>query len=280
MGKKNSKEAKALRKAKVQSKRNKFNNPVPRPKEYVKHFGYVPNEPRFYNAAIAWSNSQMNLALRTKEQIVSYVKEGIEEGYVNPIGTRSGKQVVYVSCFRTGDYSVSTESNGLFFDCSNAKEEKSYYALRHVEDFGSSCGESFDNKNFELNAPFFFQLNTFMIPVDNLDSLPEKAPTNEELIALGKQDESVQAMNELELDNLLCASNESTLRENYEFNENGLIIEEFNGEDGEVLYQPKKKEETWLKCTLSMPFMVVDKGIMFPQKEQMETYNIHNGGAN
>lgn len=280
MGKKNSKEAKALRKAKVQSKRNKFNNPVPRPEEYVKHFGYVPNEPRFYNAAIAWSNSQMNLALRTKEQIVSYVKEGIEEGYVKPIGTRSGKQVVYISCFRTGNYSISNEVNGMTFNCSSAEEEKSFYAIRHIEDIGSGYGLSFDNKKFELNAPFYFPLNTFMVPVDSLDKLPDKAPTDKELVALGKQDESVQAMNEHELDNLLCASNESELRENYEFNENGLIIEEFHGEDGEILYQPKKKEETWLKCTLSMPFMVVDKGIIFPQKEQMETYNIHNGGAN
>ena len=56
-------------------------------------------------------------------------------------------------------------------------------------------------------------------------------------------------MTEEELDNYIADIPESNLREHYVFEEGGLVIDEFKGETGITLYQPRKDrrklEESW-----------------------------------
>ena len=59
MSKKNSREAKLLRKEKYAQKRARFNDPCPKPDDYVRHYGYIHNEPYFHNSAIAWDMARL-----------------------------------------------------------------------------------------------------------------------------------------------------------------------------------------------------------------------------
>ena len=53
MSKRNSKEAKE-RRQKYLAKQERFNNPVAKPEQdYIQHYGFVPNDPYFENAAVA-----------------------------------------------------------------------------------------------------------------------------------------------------------------------------------------------------------------------------------
>ena len=54
MSKRNSKEAKAERRQKYLAKQDRFSNPVAKPEQdYIHHYGFVPNDPFFENAAVA-----------------------------------------------------------------------------------------------------------------------------------------------------------------------------------------------------------------------------------
>jgi hypothetical protein len=255
MSKRNSKEAKQQRRKNYEEKQSRFSNPCPHPeKDYLRHFGYVPNEPFFHNAAVAACDSKMKVAMRTKEQLIDYV----ENHDLKPMGTRSGKGIFHISLFKTADYKI-TKSDGEQWYVSEkpqSKVEKSYYIIR--ENIGRIHGQEFDENEWKRENPFYEQLNTFMVPAENIKNLPDLAPTDEELIAIGKEDEAVQPLNEMELDQLLSQSKEYALRENYMFNDDGLIIDEFKGEGGETYYQPRKKDKSWLHCVFSTPFIIKD----------------------
>ena len=281
MGKKNSKEAKLLRREKINAKRKEksslYADPCPRPdSEYLKHYGFVPNINFFRNAAVAWSSADMNIALRTKQQVIDYVKEGS----VELLGTRSGQKVVYISLFKTGDYKSTGSKYNPTMD-THCDNEKAYYMVRHPEHLCSSVNGKPDMEVFRLYCPFFDKVNTFMVPVDRMEELlTDKAATTEELVAIAKWDEAVQPLNEQELDNLLGSFEEHMLREYYEFNENGLIIEEFLSEEGETMYQPKKKDSTWEQAITAFPFMVNGNSIVVPRPKAIKTFSLLSGEAN
>ena len=278
MSKRNSKEAKQQRRKKYEEKQLRFANPCPHPeKDYLRHFGYVPNEPFFHNSALAVCNSKMKVAMRTKEQLLDYV----ENHDIKSLGTRSGKSVFHISLFKTADYKISRNDGEHAYVSAKPQSEveKSYYIIR--ENIYRINGDEFDEKEWERENPFYEQMNTFMIPVENIKDLPELAPTDEELIAIAKQDEAVQPLNEMELDQLLSQSNEYALREHYVFNDDGLIIEEFKGENDETYYQPKKTDKTWLHCIFCTPFVIKDGvlGVCNLQKS-MGTKNINTNILN
>lgn len=267
MSKKNNKEAKQLRRADLLKKRDKFNNPCPRPEtEYLKHFGYVPNEPFFHNSAVAWDTPDMKLCLRTKQQLIDYVKEGKVEGVI----TRSGKEVVHLSLFKTGEnYS---RANGFM----NIKGKgKAYYMVRHANTLSVINGEQ-KSSDWSVYNPFYNTVNTYCVPLDELENvLTDEEPTDEERIAIGKMDEAVQALTEEELDRLLASAKEANLREFYEYENGELIIDIFTTPNGTPLYQPRKKDKTWLACVRVLPFMVEQDAIIVPSPQM--TQNIYNG---
>ena len=89
MSKRNSPEAKAERRQKYLAKQNRFSNPVAKPEQdYIHHYGFVPNDPYFENAAVAINQPDMKAVFRTKQQLQEY----IETGNVDELlCTRSGK---------------------------------------------------------------------------------------------------------------------------------------------------------------------------------------------
>ena len=264
MGKKNSPEAKALRREKVAAKRNAFSNPVERPTDCLRHFGFIPNEDFFKHSAIAWDTPDMKLAMRTKANLI----QCREEGLLNECMGRTGEDgFVYLSFFRTGDYEMSKMYGKHSFKIADMSdtEDDIYYIYRPTEWFGSHIGKAPSSKDERaIHLPFMNMGNTIMCPISKLDELPEKGFSDEDNIKWGKVDESVSPLNEKELDILLANSNEVALRENYVFNEDGLVIEEFAGNalwKGETFYQPKKKDEIWKSCFQPFPFKLTSSGI-------------------
>ena len=86
--------------------------------------------------------------------------------------------------------------------------------------------------------------------------LPDGEPTDEELIIqIGKHDESLSPLTEDEVDEYLASAKEANLRNAFEFNEDGLIIDEFPTPSGECFYQPRKKDKTWLSAVYVLPTM-------------------------
>ena len=252
MGKKNSPEAKVLRRQKIQMKRQKFGNPCPAPKELIAHIGYVPNIPFFSNAAVAWDKQDMKIALRTKEQLIKYYKDGnCQECH----GSRLGKGgMLYLSFFKTGDYKVASKHGQPLLD-TGSKSERIFYMIRHPEHFTRSNPSQFDQNKFNTWCPFYSQFNTILVPVGKLKDLPDCNPSPEELIEFAKLDEAQTALTEQELDELLACANEYSLREYYEFNEHGLVIDEFLTDQGETLYQPRKTMESWAVAFAAFPFI-------------------------
>ena len=282
MSKKNSAVAKRERREKLMEKRNKFSNPVERPDDCLRHFGFVPNEDFFKHAAIAWCDDDMKLALRSKKNLLQCREEGLLDG----CGGRAVSDFIYLSFFRTGNYD-ETNVNAYgrsFFSMKDIQDnkDKMYYIYRPIEYIAHLMGRK--NHSSEVrkkHMPFYHPSNTIMFPLDKLEELPDKGFTREKLIDMAKWDERVSPLNEVELDNLLANSKESALRENYIFNEDGLVIEEFAGvgkHKGETFYQPKKKDETWERCFTPHPFKVVPSGIAVADYAAThKTINIHNG---
>ena len=258
MGKKNSPEAKALRRAKVAAKRNAFSNPVERPADCLRHFGFIPNEDFFKNAAVAWDTPDMKLALRTKANLIQCRDEGLLKECMGRTGEDG---FVYLSIFRTGDYKRMTQT-GFHLEDLNDDEDEIYYIYRPMEYFGAAIGEKqITDEEREIYLPFYNQGNTIMCPLSKLEELPDKGFSKEDIIKWGKIDESVSPLNEKELDNLLANANEVALRENYVFNDDGLVIEEFVGNKGwggKTFYQPQKKDEIWEYCLRITPFKITN----------------------
>lgn len=274
MSKRNSKEAKQQRRKKYEEKQLRFSNPCPHPeKDYLRHFGYVPNEPFFHNAAVAACDSRMKVAMRTKEQLIDYV----ENHDIKPIGTRSTKGGFYISLFKTADYKITGNDGENWYMSFEPQSgvEKSYYIIR--ENIGRFYGEDFDETKWRRENPFYDQMNTYMVSKEQLKDLPDLAPTDEELIAIGKADEAHHPMNEQELDRFLSQSKEHALRHNYEFNDDGLIIDEFKGRDGKEYYQPRKTNKSWLHCVLSAPFIIKDGALVVCNIS--ETYATNNANT-
>jgi len=271
MSKRNSKEAKQQRREANMWKKTKFSNPCPKPENgYYKHFGYIPDEPYFHNSAVAWNTPDMRLSLRTKQQLLEYVKEGNVEAML----TRSGKPVVYLSFFKSSeDYKIK---NGMM---NVSAKGKAYYMVRHFKLSCSLMGvKTPKREDWRISNPFFSKLNTYMVPIDELETLlTDDEPTDEERIAIGKCDEAVQALNEEELDRLLASANEAQLREHYEYHNGEPIIDTFISEKGETFYQPRKKDSTWLKCVSVLPFMIEGTSFIIPAAEAVESQNIHTG---
>tara|TARA_B100000965_G_scaffold265090_1_gene223896 strand:+ start:771 stop:1595 length:825 start_codon:yes stop_codon:yes gene_type:complete len=272
MSKKNSREAKLLRREKLAKKRAKFNNPCPIPNDYGKYWGYIPNEHYFRNSAFAWNKTDCRFALRTKEQLVEYSNSEETDWLVG----RNGKAINYVSVFHTGEdkdnllkpKNIYTEQED--YDYS---QQKYYYLLREINHFGAFVGQNRKTqKEWESKNPFYNSLNTFCLTKKDIKKLPSFRTNHSEITQLAKKDEAYNAFTEEELDNFLANTAEINLREHYVFEEGGLVIEEFKGEKGITLYQPKKKEETWKNMGVSIPFHITDKGIAVAQ---METKNIN-----
>ena len=261
MGKKNSPEAKALRRAKVAAKRNAFSNPVERPNDCLRHFGFIPNEDFFKNAAVAWDTPDMKLALRTKANLIQCRDEGLLKKCMGRTGEDG---FVYLSIFRTGDYKRMTQTHFHLEDL-NDDEDEIFYIYRPLEYLGAAIGQKqITDEERATYLPFYNQGNTIMCPLSKLEELPDKGFSKEDIIKWGKIDESVSPLNETELDNLLANSNEVALRENYVFNDDGLVIEEFVGNKGwggETFYQPKKKDETWASCLRITPFKITHNSL-------------------
>lgn len=244
---------------------------APKPEHgYYKHFGYIPDEPYFHNSAVAWNTPDMRLSLRTKQQLLEYVKEG----NVETLMTRSGKPVVYLSIFKSSE-DYKTE-NGMM---NVSAKGKAYYMVRHKKLSCSPMGEKTPKReDWRISNPFFSTQNTYMLPIDELETLlTDDEPTDEERIAIGKRDEAVQALNEEELDRLLASANEALLREHYEYDNGEPIIDTFISEKGETFYQPRKKDSTWLSCVLVLPFKIEGTTLIVPAAEEMVSQNIHTG---
>lgn len=267
MGKKNSPEAKALRRAKVAAKRNAFSNPVERPNDCLRHFGFIPNEDFFKNAAVAWDTPDMKLALRTKANLIQCRDEGLLKECMGRTGEDG---FVYLSIFRTGDYKRMTQTHFHLEDL-NDDEDEIYYIYRPMEYLGAAIGKKqITDEERATYLPFYNKGNTIMCPLSKLEELPDKGFSKEDIIKWGKIDESVSPLNEKELDNLLANANEVALRENYVFNDDGLVIEEFVGNEGwggETFYQPQKKDETWEHCLNITPFKITHKGLFVGQMD-------------
>ena len=61
--------------------------PIPTPEEYIKHIGFVPNDPFFYNSAIAGDLNGQDFAFRTKTQLLDYVET--QDFFLKKVGTKS-----------------------------------------------------------------------------------------------------------------------------------------------------------------------------------------------
>ena len=263
MSKKNSREAKLLRKEKYAKKRARLNDPCPKPEEYVRHYGFIPNEPYYRNSAIAWDTPDCHFAFRTKDQLVEYANRKKTDW----ITTRSGALVNYVSVFHTGEdtdnlmkeFNVFTKDKD--FDYSS---QQYYYLLRDLDTLCSHIGEKRTKewqKKWEANNPFYTSVNTFCLSKEDINNLPTFRTDHSEIIHISKKDEEYNGLNDDELDNLIAGISETTLREKYVYEEGGLVIDEFIGKNGQTLYQPKKKEETWELCGVSLPFHLIKNGI-------------------
>jgi hypothetical protein len=252
MGKKNSPEAKMLRRQKIQAKRQKFADPCPTPKELVAHMGFIPNIPFFKNAAVAWNEENMKIALRTKEQLIEYFEDGnCRESFGSRLG---GGGMLYISFFKTGNYKF-TQKHGQSVMNGEGVDERMFYMVRHLEHISRPNPSEFDHKKFKTWCPFYSQGNTVIVPVSKLKDLPDHNPTTEELIEFAKLDEAQTALTEQELDELLASANEHALREFYEFTEHGLVIDEFLTDKGETLYQPRKTLKSWSLVFCAIPFI-------------------------
>ena len=108
--------------------------------------------------------------------------------------------------------------------------------------------------------------------MEDIQNLPNVRSNFEEITELAKLDEKYNAMTEEELDNLIADIPEVNLREYYEFEEGGLVIDEFEAEGGLTLYQPRKKAETWKSVGVSIPFHLTKTGIGMAK---FETQNIN-----
>ena len=262
MSKKNSPEAKILRQQLIKDKRQKTSDPCPHPRELIQHIGFIPNIPFFKNAAVAWDDQDIKIALRTKGQLIEYFQDGYcTEMFGSRLG---GEGMLYLSFFRTGNYKV-TQIHGQsgMMDCEDV-DERVFYMVRHMEHIARSNPSSFNYKKFKTWCPFFIKYNTLFVPISKLKDLPDNNPTTEQIIKFAKHDEAQTALTEQELDELLASANESALREFYEFNEHGLVIDEFTNEKGETLYQPRKTLESWSRVFQPIPFIAAKTRFIIP----------------
>ena len=96
MSRRNSKEEKARRRLENAWKKDRY-VPIPKPEEYIKHIGFVPNDPFFYNSAIAGDLNGQDFAFRTKTQLLDYVET--QDFFLKKVGTKSGDTCIEISCY-------------------------------------------------------------------------------------------------------------------------------------------------------------------------------------
>ena len=149
-------------------------------------------------------------------------------------------------------------------------------SLQYFKDYSGVIGVKRNKKaakEWEVKNPFHNTLNTFCLTMEDIQNLPNVRSNFEEITELAKLDEKYNAMTEEELDNYIADIPESNLREHYVFEEGGLVIDEFKGETGITLYQPRKTEESWKRVGISIPFHLPKSGGI--GMGRIETFNLN-----
>jgi len=165
-----------------------------------------------------------------------------------------GGRILHLSFFKTGNYKFAQKHGQSVLNGEGA-DERILYMVRHLEHVARPNPSAFDHEKFNTWCPFYAQINSVFVPVGKLKDLPDQNPTTEELIEFAKLDEAQTPLTEQELDELLASANEHALREFYEFNEHGLVIDEFLTDKGETFYQPRKTLESWSRVFAPIPFI-------------------------
>ena len=275
MSRKNSREEKARRRLENAWKLDRY-SPIPTPDEYISHIGFVPNDPFFYNSAVASIINGQQFAFRTKNQLVDYVNT--QDFWTKECLTKSGKSYVEVSCYylidkkarknaytpngsftkeevkkfrREQNIATDVKAGGFSLKESQEGNPTALYMVRHKMIDGKIVK---DENDWKAKNPCYTGFNTIWVDLDEVENLPEGLFTDDERVYFGQGDERLQPMDEEELDRLLSVASQENLVERYETNEDGeVIIDEFECFDGKTAYQPRKKRETWLSCFLPLP---------------------------
>ena len=293
MSRRNSKEEKARRRLENAWKKDRY-VPIPTPEEYIKHIGFVPNDPFFYNSAIAGDLNGQDFAFRTKTQLLDYVET--QDFFLKKVGTKSGDTCIEISCYYIPEeencfankeeveeevgYDQKTierwkreqnipeetelgEGDTAFFDMNKAEKEirQSLYLVRHRYIDKNICKNEADIKR---RNPCFHNINTLWVPLEEIKNLPDKRGfTDDEKVYFAKFYESIQPLDEEELERTLSLSSPSLIERAYETNDEGeVIIEEFFNKEGiSIGFQPKKKRESWLRTFIPFPVVPDKKGL-------------------
>ena len=296
MSRKNSKEEKARRRLENAWKATRY-TPIPTPEEYINHFTFIPDEPFFYNSAIA-ARGEEDFAFRTKNQLVDFV-ENIDFP-MKKVVTKAGKSFVEVSVYFHTDAEDCVKEEA---DFSEEEAKKIGFTKYEGDDFGGVLSMKKakkgnvtalylvrhriidgdwikDQSDYTRKNPRFSSLNTLWVPLDEVKNLPTGLFTDDERIHYAKMFETLQPLDEEELERLFSASNGSSLKENYETNEEGeIIIEEFFNEKGQSIgFQPKKKRESWLRTFHAFPVTTKGKKLMIGIEP--DTSNLLTGQVN
>ena len=303
MSRKNSKEAKAKRRLENAWKETRY-IPIPKPEEYISHIGFIPNDPFFHNSCLAATQSGCEeFAFRTKNQLIDFV-ENIDFPWKRRVNNKAGIPFIEVSCYFYHEPNCLSYDREILKSCdkvgwnennyANSKLEtgergvidikkaksgnvKALYLVRHRLIDGEWIK---DKEHFHRRNPHFAQLNTIWVPLEEVKNLPEGLFTDDDKVYFSKFSETLQPMDEEELDRLFTAGKESILRNSYETNEEGeIIIEEyFNDEGKSIGFQPKKTRESWLRCF--DPFPLSHKGNELLIGAAPETMNLFTGETN
>ena len=276
MSRKNSREEKARRRLENAWKLDRY-SPIPTPDEYISHIGFVPNDPFFYNSAVASIINGQQFAFRTKNQLVDYVNT--QDFWTKECLTKSGKSYVEVSCYYLIDKKARKNAytpNGSFTKEEVKKFRREQNIATNVKAGGFSLKESQegnptalymvrhkmidgkivkDENDWKAKNPCYTGFNTIWVDLDEVENLPEGLFTDDERVHFSKFNEAIQPMDEEELDRMFNAGSESVLHEYYETNEDGeIIIDEFFNDEGKSIgFQPRKTRETWLRMFHPFP---------------------------
>ena len=300
MSRRNSKEEKARRRLENAWKKDRY-VPIATPDEYINHLGFVPNEPFFYNSAVATIINGQQFAFRTRDQLVDFVET--QEFYSKKVHTKTCDGFIEVSCYylidkNAGEDYLSEIDEETYSrkDIEKLRKEQnisikskmdSTFNLRKTERGNPTAlylvrhrtlDRKFikDRKDFEAKNPCYTSFNTIWVSLDEVKNLPTGLFTDDERVYWGSRDEALQPCDEEELDRLLAHAEPEYLKKAYEHNEDGeVIIDEFKCFDGSFAYQPRKKREIWLSCFRPLPMDIKKTGLHIAGAPQL--HNIFTG---
>ena len=200
MSRKNSREEKARRRLENAWKLDRY-SPIPTPDEYISHIGFVPNDPFFYNSAVASIINGQQFAFRTKNQLVDYVNT--QDFWTKECLTKSGKSYVEVSCYYLIDKKARKNAytpNGSFTKEEVKKFRREQNIATNVKAGGFSLKESQegnptalymvrhkmidgkivkDENDWKAKNPCYTGFNTIWVDLDEVENLPEGLFTDE-----------------------------------------------------------------------------------------------------